>query len=275
MIDVCKNIDDVNLKQYNMVSNTFSVYYFFSIIKLAIYPCVLYAVYIYILMLNHIDVRFEYRNITIPIFVFFVLFIFPCYQLFIPIFKERRMEILEINNLDKIEHYGNIWRTKLLSASYIALTDLIIAKKYNLLTHDEYCDKKTQYVKQSSNRIVTNAKKMVFYNDSDKAYFNEFGQSDINNITFVSIVELRKTLEISDDEFVILKSNFIDNDTLADINDLESLKRLNIITEFEYYKKLYNQEKQLRLRREWQSKITITNIIIVSIIGLVTFAVSK
>ena len=82
-------------------------------------------------------------------------------------------------------------------------------------------------------------------------------------------------MEISDEEFNVLKNNYISNIELANIKDLDSLLRLDIITEFEYYKKLYNQEKQWRFRKEWESSIARTNMVVIFIIGIGTFIASR
>lgn len=275
MIDLCRKLSDIDFKRYRSLFDNFSCYYFFQIIKLMIFPCFMYALYVYILKLNYINVVFGYRNITIPIFIFFALCIFPCYQIFIPIFKERRELSYIFDKLSSDNSYNAIWKSKLLSSTYVTVLDLIWAKRFDVLSHDEYLEKKSQFVRQNSKEIITQNNKMFMYVDSDNEYFVRFGQNNIDHISFISIVELRKLLEISDEEFAILKSNFINNNTLIDVYDLDGLKRLNIIDESEYYKKLYHIELEMRLRNEWKRSISITNFIIVLIIVVITFAISK
>ncbi len=67
----------------------------------------------------------------------------------------------------------------------------------------------------------------------------------------------------------------MNNHALADLNDLESLKRLKFINETEYYKKLYNQEKQLKLRIIWERSLLRFYFLIYIITGVITFAASK
>ena len=275
MIDLCRKLSDIDCKQYRSLFDVFSGYYFLQITKSIIYPSIIYALYVYILMLNKINVVFGYRNITIPIYVIFVLAIFPCYQIFIPIFKERRILSRVLKNLSSDHNYIDVWKKHLLASSYITLVDLILSKKYVALSNNEYLEIKSQFVKQYSQEIISKNNKMFMYTELDKDYFIRYGQNNIDCANFISIVELRKTLEISDEEFTILKNNFINNNTFIYVYDLEGLKRLNIINEYEYYKKLYHVEVEKRLRQEWKRSLSITNFIIIFIVGIITLTVSK
>lgn len=277
MIDLCRNITDIDPKRYESPLYTLHFYYLVTIIKLTIYPCIVYALYIYILTLNHIPVIFEYRNISISIFTLAVLFIIPSYEIVIEMYKERRNKLVTLCNLKKNNvEYIESWKHKVLVSSYLTVVDLVLAKKYSLLTDSEYDKIKSQYVEQHVTNVKTNNNEFILTSHlSDEERFNDLEQCNIDHMSFVSIVELKNTLEISDEEFNVLKNNYISNIELANIKDLDSLLRLDIITEFEYYKKLYNQEKQWRFRKEWESSIARTNMVVIFIIGIGTFIASR
>lgn len=274
MIDLCRSILDVDFKKFKSQFNVEKYYYFNTLFKRSIKPCVLYAIYIFFLMLNGVAVKFEYRNSTIPIFVILILFIAPSYPTVILMYKNIKYKRSVLTHVTDGTKYYHAWKDKILSSKYIELVELLLIKKYNLMTSNEYQKVKANYIQQNKKVITTNPKEMFMYAHTEKEYVTKFGQSSIDNQSFVTIVELRNTLEINDEEFDVLKSNFINNHLLADLDDLESLKRLEIINESEYYRKLYNQELQLRLRRKWADRVSISYVIICSIIGGITFIMS-
>ena len=111
------------------------------------------------------------------------------------------------NSLDKAK-----WKEKYLGESEIILFYLLYAKANNLLSSDEFKRKKDLFV--NTNPVI-------------------YGQE------FIQIVELKNDLMLTDEQFAIVKSNFINNPySKATKIELDALQKEGILTEDEIRIKL-------------------------------------
>lgn len=138
-------------------------------------------------------------TVTIGAFLCAILTLIPsCYQ-----------ELIIRKILKKALHDDSSaeeWKNKFLSSEWIDDFNLIFAKDHNLLSDEEFINKKE-----------------IFVNNLDNIFFN--GKE------FISLVELKNALQFSDEQFAKIKNHFIATpESQANEAELLALQEYKILT---------------------------------------------
>lgn len=134
------------------------------------------------------------------------------------------------------------WQDKFIYNKEVSLYDLLFAVCYANLDEINYNSQKVNYI-YFHNNIINRAKftKKFMYESgviANRSYFLSIGQQDLTANDLLIIYDLLEYLRISNDEFEILKKNFLNNSYYVSKKTLKHMYLMRIINQTEYEQRL-------------------------------------